>query len=150
MDTTCITNLIEVLTLIFAIITFAYSTHHANKVMKQTKGISQNAYQHFLNASFNELYLKYLVTLPEETLGGKTDFSNKKIQKHMQIYFDMCYEAFRLHQEQLISDNMWKIWEERIKQTMQFENYKQYWTILAQQYPEDFWHYINMLTNNQQ
>ena len=143
-------NIINALMLLIAIVSLICSNVHANKVLEQTKTISLNAYQHFFNASFSELYLNSLLSMPDQILAGTTDFDNKQIQKHMNFFFDICNEVYRLHKEGLIDGITWKIWENRIAMSMKFNNYKTYWKSLAQKYDEDFFRYVNNVNREQQ
>ena len=143
------TDLIQTIVLFITILGLIYTIYHNRKQLENfNEEMKLNLF-----ADYTKRYQEIMLQLPYEI--NKKDFdysllSDKKkyrILKYMQAYFDLCSEEYDLYQNRFLSDEVWKNWEEGIKNALSKKAYRDAWREIEFDtiYYPDFTKYINKI-----
>lgn len=101
--------IIASVTLVAALITVCYSNEANRKLLKTTQLLD-----------FSKRYQEIMLAMPED---------EKRIEKYVLLYFDLCSEEYRLKNSSDIVDNTtWNLWKDGMEYLMsRHASYRQIW-----------------------
>ncbi len=63
--------------------------------------------------------------------------------KHLQLYFDLCSEEYHLWRNGIVPNDIWKLWSEEMRITIQNPIYQKAWNKFRNDYYKTFQTYFD-------
>ena len=143
-----INDYIQLGILFVALISIAVSCFCNYMTIKTTRKLNKMQHQFQFFIEYTRRYRDIIQMKPDsfETL----TLENSDIRKYFSLYFDLCNEKYYLHSREMIEDDVWGLWVERMKTVMSDKKYKTAWKKLGLYYDNtNFVHFMNELSREE-
>lgn len=127
-------NYIDVLALVVAMITVIVSAYYNHKSIEETRAIAKQQFQFQFFAEYTKRYQDLMLSMPKDL--DTSSIFNKDVDTYMRLYFDLCSEEYYLHSQGVIDNFVWGLWTEGIKTAMNKEKYQAAWKLLGDYYDD--------------
>ncbi len=93
-------------------------------------------------AEYTKRYQDIILSMPDNVYSGVGELDALSL-KHLQLYFDLCSEEYHLWRKGIVPNDIWKLWSEGMRITMQNLVYRKAWDKLRNDYYKTFQTYFD-------
>lgn len=124
--------------LIVAIVTVIVSTCNSNKAIKYSVNSALLQSKAQLFAEYTRRYQDIMLKMPTTMYSEIAKPTDENIRPYMIMYFDLCSEEYYLYKSNLISKEVWDMWQDGMRYNMRKPIYKTSWQNLKCEYNDKF------------
>lgn len=93
-------------------------------------------------AEYTKRYQDIILSMPDNVYMGVGELNILSL-KHLQLYFDLCSEEYHLWRNGIVPNDIWKLWSEGMRITLQNSVYRKAWDKLRNDYYKTFQTYFD-------
>ena len=84
-------------------------------------------------AEYTKRYQDIILSMPDNVYMGIGELDALSL-KHLQLYFDLCSEEYHLWRNDIVPNDIWKLWSKGMRITLQNSVYRKAWDKLRNDY----------------